>query len=73
MYVAGDCRLRQLLKQRNLSQTELARRLKMKPQQIHNYISGRRVMTLEIAKNIATVLSCEIDDLYEWVERDNNE
>jgi len=50
-----------------MSQQELAERLGVARQQIHSYTSGKRLMTLPIARNIAHVLHCDINDLYEWI------
>ena len=50
-----------------MSQQELADRLGVTRQQIHTYTTGNRLMTLPIAMNIATVLHCEITELYEWI------
>jgi DNA-binding XRE family transcriptional regulator len=30
-------------------------------------------MSLQVAKNIAAILNCNIEDLYEWIEVGNNE
>lgn len=49
-----------------MTQQELASMLDVTKQQINNYVFGHRVMSLSIAKNVATILGCEIDDLYEW-------
>jgi DNA-binding XRE family transcriptional regulator len=50
-----------------MPQQELADRIGVTKQQIHSYTIGKRMMTLPIAKNIAAVLHCEINDLYEWL------
>lgn len=50
-----------------MTQQELADRLGVTRQQINSYTNDRRVMTLAIAKNIAAILRCEIDDLYDWI------
>jgi transcriptional regulator with XRE-family HTH domain len=39
----------------------------MSKQQINDYISGHTAtMSLKTAKNIAYVLGCSIEELYEW-------
>lgn len=50
-----------------MTQQELADRLGVTRQQINHYVRDKRVMTLEIAKNISTILGCEIEDLYVWI------
>lgn len=72
MYDVGKCLLPDILLQSHLTQQDLADKLGVTRQQINTYTStvNRRVMTLSIAKNIAHVLNCSIDDLYEWVQVD---
>lgn len=67
MYDVGRCLLSDQLKQSKMTQQELANRLDVTKQQINHYVFGRRIMTLPIAKNVASILDCEIDDLYEWI------
>lgn len=70
MYVVGNCRLRTLLKERKLSQAELARRTGYDRKLIGKWINNRYevgVMGLDKLRTIAEVL--ELDDpyeLYEW-------
>lgn len=66
MYDVGKCLLSDKLLQARMTQQELADYLGVTRQQINNYTSNRRIMTLPIAKNIAIILHCEIDDLYQW-------
>lgn len=67
-YIVGRCLLKDLLKKADMTQVELAEQLGVTPQQIQNYIKKKdpRVMSLVVAKNISTILGCQIDDLYEW-------
>ena len=67
MYDVGKCLLSDKLLLARMSQQELADRINVTKQQIHSYVVGNRLMTLPIAKNIASVLHCEINDLYEWL------
>lgn len=67
MFDVGKCLLSDKLLQARMTQQELADKLGVTKQQINSYATGRRIMTLPIAKNIATVLHCKIDDLYEWI------
>jgi transcriptional regulator with XRE-family HTH domain len=67
MYEVGKCRLRILLKERKITQNEFATMMGMSKQQINDYISGHTAtMSLKTAKNIAHVLGCSIEELYEW-------
>lgn len=67
MYDVGKCLLSDRLSDSRMTQQELADIMGVTRQQIHNYTSDNRLMTLPIAKNVAAVLHCEIDDLYEWI------
>lgn len=67
MYDVGKCLLSDKLLQARMSQQELADKLGVTRQQINSYTTDRRIMSLPVAKNIATILHCEIDDLYEWI------
>lgn len=51
-----------------MTQVELAEKLSIMPQQIQHYIQNNRVMSLKVAKNISTILNCNIEELYEWIE-----
>lgn len=70
MYVVGECRLRTLLQERNLSQAELARRTGYSRSQIGHWINDRKrvgVMGLDKARTIAGVLGLDSPyDLYYW-------
>lgn len=62
----GRCQITKLLKQSKLTQAELADRTGMSESTISHYVSRRRVMSIQSAKIIATVLRVTIDDLYTW-------
>ena len=66
MINVGKCLLLDILKQKNVTQQELAEKIGVTKQQINHYIKNRRIMSIQIAANIAYVLDCEIMDLYEW-------
>ena len=72
-YKVGRCLLRDILNESKMEQTELARRLNVTPPQINKYVTGKQGMSLQVAKNIASIFNCHIDDLYEWIEVGNNE
>lgn len=56
-----------------MQQNELAEVLGVTNQQINKYALNKQKMSIQTAKNIAYVLHCKIDDLYEWIEVGNNE
>ena len=64
------CLLKQLLLKADMTQVELAELLGVRPQQIQHYVKDHRVMSLAVAKNISVILRCEIEDLYEWIEKE---
>lgn len=67
MYEVGKCRLKTLLRERNIQQKDFADKVNMSKQQINDYISGHTsTMSLKTAKNIASALGCHIEELYEW-------
>lgn len=37
-------------------------------QQINKYVRNKQKMSLEVAGNIASILGCNIEDLYEWIK-----
>lgn len=63
----GRCLLRDLLRERGITQQQLADRLDMKTQQVSNYVTGQKQMSLKTAKAFAVALKCNIDDLYEFI------
>ncbi|MDR7318877.1 helix-turn-helix transcriptional regulator [Brevibacillus nitrificans] len=64
-FKVGRCLLLQHLTNSELTQQELADRVGMTKQQVNNYAHNRGVMTLENAINIASVLGCPVEKLYE--------
>lgn len=65
-YKVGRCLLRYRLRQRKISQRELATKIGMKKSQVSQYVNNNREMTLSTAKTIAMAIGCVIDDLYMW-------
>jgi DNA-binding XRE family transcriptional regulator len=63
--VLGRCRLKSILREKNMTQTELGRFLDMTPQRISDYCNDRFKMSLEIAINISSILNVPVDSLYE--------
>ena len=64
----GRCLLPELLRDKGMTQVQLADRIGRPRQQITNYVIGERRMSLELARTIAQTLGCHIDDLYEWYD-----
>lgn len=67
MYVVGKCRLNEILKEKKISQVELAYKVGMKKQQIHSYANNDSTMSLKTAKNISYQLNVKIEDLYDFI------
>lgn len=64
---AGRCLLLDRLKEAGMTQSDLAARMGVTVQQINKYALNKQKMSLETAKTIATILKCQIDDLYVWI------
>lgn len=62
--VVGRCRLRQLLKERKMSQSELARLSGRSRQKISDYVNDKKMMSYETALDIAFIIGCLAEDLY---------
>lgn len=67
-YRVGRCLLRYHLKEKRMSQRQLAHKLDVTVQQINKYATDKQLMSIQVAKNIAVILNCDMSDLYEWVE-----
>ncbi|MDM5208446.1 MULTISPECIES: helix-turn-helix domain-containing protein [Cytobacillus] len=65
IYIVGRCLLGELIKERKMTQTELANLLGVTPQQINKYVHNTQKMSLQVAINIGHILKCDIEDLYE--------
>lgn len=66
-YKVGKCLLPLLLKESRITQSELADKLNVTKQQVNKYSTNKRVMSLSTAKNVATILNCRVEELYEWI------
>lgn len=60
------CLLSELLKERNMTQNELAEALGVSRQQINRYVKENRVMSLRAAVTIARKLDVPVERLYKW-------
>jgi putative transcriptional regulator len=63
----GQCLLLELLHKRGMTQIELSEKTGISPQQISEYITGKRKMSYLNAVKISMVLKCHADDLYKWI------
>lgn len=72
-YKVGRCLLREILEIKGIEQKDLAIKLNVTKQQVNKYVTNKQGMSLEVAKNIAVILNCQIEDLYQWNEVGNNE
>lgn len=64
----GRSRLPELLKSAKMTQSDLAKRLKVSDSFVSRVISGEKRLSLLKAKEAAIILGCYVDDLYEWVK-----
>ncbi|MDC2863821.1 helix-turn-helix domain-containing protein [Bacillus sp. BP-3] len=68
MYVVGKCRLNEILEEKKLSQIDLALKLGMKKQQVNAYATNDRIMSYQTAKNIASQLNVNMEELYDFIQ-----
>lgn len=59
------CKLREVLKARNMTQADLAKQTGLTESAISYIASGRRACTVRVALIILNVLQCDITDLWE--------
>ncbi|MBB6672586.1 helix-turn-helix transcriptional regulator [Cohnella nanjingensis] len=64
----GRCLLRQLLKDKGVSQSWLADQTGLTEQKISNYITGHAKMGYSTAVSIALTLGVHAEDLYEHIK-----
>jgi transcriptional regulator with XRE-family HTH domain len=72
-FEVGRSLLPDRLRERGMSQSELARKLNRNKSQISDIVNRRSAVRLELAKELAHALGCSIEDLYEWIEVDAKE
>lgn len=63
---AGKCLLPDRLRERGLTQQWLADKINRTRQQVSDYCTGRRTMSLNTACMVARAVGCTIEELYEW-------
>lgn len=69
VFKAIRSRLDECLTTTEISQAELSRRTGYSESSISECKRNKHIMNVEVAKNIATVLGCGIEDLYEWKKK----
>lgn len=67
-FIRGRCLLKSLLIQQWMTQAQLAQKSGYSRQQVSNWANNREMMSFEAAANVAFILGCHIEDLYEWEE-----
>jgi DNA-binding XRE family transcriptional regulator len=65
-YKVGRCLLRYHLAKKRMSQQELADLVGITKQSVSRYVKDAHVMSFETAYNIAKVLGCKMEDLYDY-------
>lgn len=65
-YKVARCKLRELLAERGITQSDLAKTTNITFTSISAYVNNSRSMYLGNAKTIATALGITIDELFEW-------
>jgi DNA-binding XRE family transcriptional regulator len=56
------------LKERGMTQQELADLLDITQPAVSQFATGKYVLSLELAANIARILRCTIENLYIWID-----
>lgn len=64
----GRCRLKSILRQKQMTQTELSNMLQITPQRVSDYANDRVTMSLQMAANVSRVLGVPIMSLYQWID-----
>lgn len=71
-FEVGKCLLRERLKLAEMTQQDLADRTGITRQQMSDYSTNRRVMSLRtaylISRALSSVVPTKIEDLYDWIE-----
>ncbi|MDG0791966.1 helix-turn-helix transcriptional regulator [Cohnella ginsengisoli] len=62
----GRCLLRQLLKEKRMTQLWLCEQTGISQANMSAYVSGRKKMGVVTMKTLSTLLEVPMDDLYEW-------
>lgn len=62
----------ELLILRGTTRAEFARRMEFTPSMVSQIIKGDKRLSLLQAKRASDILSCQIEDLYEWEKMTGN-
>jgi len=68
-YELGRCLLRIRLQERGLKQQDIVDSLGYRKSEISEYANNKRIMSIEVAINIAKFLMCSVEDLYQIHKR----
>lgn len=63
----GRCLLHERLLESGMTKEELAHRLRYKVERLSDFIDNKRVMPLQVAINIADMIGCAVNALYELI------
>ncbi|MEC1625485.1 helix-turn-helix transcriptional regulator [Bacillus subtilis] len=72
-FKVGKSRIPELCENLGLEHAQLAAKVGLTKSHISDYISLRNIPSIERAYNIARILGCSPEDLYEWIEVSGNE
>lgn len=61
----GKCLLADILTKADMTQQDLAIKLNIPKQQINKYVKNKQYMSYNTAREIADILDCLMEDLYE--------
>lgn len=67
-FKVGRCLLQEILDDKDMTQVELAEKLNVTVQQVNKYVLNKQKMSIQVMKNIAYIVNCQMEDLYEWIE-----
>jgi transcriptional regulator with XRE-family HTH domain len=65
-YAVGRCLIPDWLKRFDMTQKQLAEIVGCTQAQVSKWSRNEERLSIQNAKNVATVFGCHIDDLYEW-------
>lgn len=68
--ISVRCRIPELVRKRGKTQQWLADQIGISKTQLSDYVRMRHKMNVDIAKNIAVTLGCQVDDLFIWDRRE---
>lgn len=63
----GRCLLKDRLREAHMTQAELAAIIDVSPQRVSDYANNHRPIPVHRMREIAQILKCHMDDLYEWI------